>query len=591
MKGVFQHIIISLSTAAILAGCGTQKASSPQSTAAEAAVDAPSVISHNDSLRFKMYYYEGIRQQISGNLDAAYDLFRHSLDINPGAAEAYLMLSSYEGVLQGDSVALEYIKKASELSPGNNAYLDRLATGYIMIGDIDEAVKAYEKLAHNSPERADVLNILVQLYGRQKNYDMMLDVLQRMETLEGGSEDLTLAKMRVYSMQGKKEEEFNALKAMSDKHPNDLNYRVMTGNWLLQNGKPDEAYAEYMEVLKADPENIPVKMSMIDYYRTSGQQLRADSLQEALLVSTKTPAENKVSLLRQVVADSESSGGDSTEVLSIFKKILRQPQETSDIAELYAAYLTLKQMPQDTITKALEGVLAISPDNSAARFQLLQTVWMEQDFDRVVEIARQGLDYNPDEMAFYYFLGLAYVQKDDDDNALDALRRGVSQIDDQSNPDLVSDFYAIMGDILHDKGYADEAYAAYDSCLQWKDDNLGCLNNYAYYLSEENKHLEKAAQMSYRTVQAEPDNSTFLDTYAWILFKQKKYADALQYIDMAVENDTTKSAVIIEHAGDIHAMNGDIDTALKYWKEALDAGPDNAKAIRRKIKEKKYVEE
>ena len=538
-----------------------------------------------------MYYYEGIRQQISGNLDAAYDLFRHSLDINPGAAEAYFMLSSYEGVLQGDSVALEYIKKASELSPGNNAYLDRLATGYIMIGDIDEAVKAYEKLAHNSPERADVLNILVQLYGRQKNYDMMLDVLQRMETLEGGSEDLTLAKMRVYSMQGKKEEEFNALKAMSDKHPNDLNYRVMTGNWLLQNGKPDEAYAEYMEVLKADPENIPVKMSMIDYYRTSGQQLRADSLQEALLVSTKTPAENKVSLLRQVVADSESSGGDSTEVLSIFKKILRQPQETSDIAELYAAYLTLKQMPQDTITKALEGVLAISPDNSAARFQLLQTVWMEQDFDRVVEIARQGLDYNPDEMAFYYFLGLAYVQKDDDDNALDALRRGVSQIDDQSNPDLVSDFYAIMGDILHDKGYADEAYAAYDSCLQWKDDNLGCLNNYAYYLSEENKHLEKAAQMSYRTVQAEPDNSTFLDTYAWILFKQKKYADALQYIDMAVENDTTKSAVIIEHAGDIHAMNGDIDTALKYWKEALDAGPDNAKAIRRKIKEKKYVEE
>ncbi len=538
-----------------------------------------------------MYYYEGIRQQISGNLDAAYDLFRHSLDINPGAAEAYFMLSSYEGVLQGDSVALEYIKKASELSPGNNAYLDRLATGYIMIGDIDEAVKAYEKLAHNSPERADVLNILVQLYGRQKNYDMMLDVLQRMETLEGGSEDLTLAKMRVYSMQGKKEEEFNALKAMSDKHPNDLNYRVMTGNWLLQNGKPDEAYAEYMEVLKADPENIPVKMSMIDYYRTSGQKLRADSLQEALLVSTKTPAENKVSLLRQVVADSESSGGDSTEVLSIFKKILRQPQETSDIAELYAAYLTLKQMPQDTITKALEGVLAISPDNSAARFQLLQTVWMEQDFDRVVEIARQGLDYNPDEMAFYYFLGLAYVQKDDDDNALDALRRGVSQIDDQSNPDLVSDFYAIMGDILHDKGYADEAYAAYDSCLQWKDDNLGCLNNYAYYLSEENKHLEKAAQMSYRTVQAEPDNSTFLDTYAWILFKQKKYADALQYIDMAVENDTTKSAVIIEHAGDIHAMNGDIDTALKYWKEALDAGPDNAKAIRRKIKEKKYVEE
>lgn len=585
------HIVVCLSAAVAISGCGVSGGVSRRLAGVERSARPVPSISHNDSLRFKMYYYEGVRQQVDGNYAAAYDLFRHCLGINPNAAEAYFMLSSYEGALHGDSAALVYVKKASELSPGNNAYLERLATGYLMTSDVDEAVKAYEKLAANSPERADVLNILVQLYGQQKDYDRMLDVLQRMEALEGDSEDLTLAKMRAYSLQGKKQEEFEALKAMSDKHPNDLNYRVMTGNWLLQNGKPDEAYAEYLGVLAVDPENLMAKMSMIDYYRTSGQPLRADSLQEALLVNPKTPVENKVSLMRQVVADSEDTGGDSTEVLNIFGKILSQPQETSDIAEMYAAYMTLKRMPQDTISKALENVLAISPDNSAARFQLLQIVWSEQDYDRVVELSRQGLDYNPDEMVFYYFLGLAYIQKDDDDSALDVFRRGVSQIDDQSSPALVSDFYSIMGDILHDKGYADEAYAAYDSCLQWKDDNLGCLNNYAYYLSVEGKQLEKAAQMSYRTVQAEPDNSTFLDTYAWILFRQKKYADALQYIDMAVDNDTTGSSVIIEHAGDIHAVNGDIEGALKYWNEALEAGSANGKAIRRKIKEKKYVED
>ena len=588
---MFLHIVVCLSAAVAISGCGVSGGVSRRLAGVERSARPVPSISHNDSLRFKMYYYEGVRQQVDGNYAAAYDLFRHCLGINPNAAEAYFMLSSYEGVLHGDSAALVYVKKASELSPGNNAYLERLATGYLMTSDVDEAVKAYEKLAANSPERADVLNILVQLYGQQKDYDRILDVLQRMEALEGDSEDLTLAKMRAYSLQGKKQEEFEALKAMSDKHPNDLNYRVMTGNWLLQNGKPDEAYAEYLGVLAVDPENLMAKMSMIDYYRTSGQPLRADSLQEALLVNPKTPVENKVSLMRQVVADSEDTGGDSTEVLNIFGKILSQPQETSDIAEMYAAYMTLKRMPQDTISKALENVLAISPDNSAARFQLLQIVWSEQDYDRVVELSRQGLDYNPDEMVFYYFLGLAYIQKDDDDSALDVFRRGVSQIDDQSSPALVSDFYSIMGDILHDKGYADEAYAAYDSCLQWKDDNLGCLNNYAYYLSVEGKQLEKAAQMSYRTVQAEPDNSTFLDTYAWILFRQKKYADALQYIDMAVDNDTTGSAVIIEHAGDIHAVNGDIEGALKYWNEALEAGSANGKAIRRKIKEKKYVED
>lgn len=574
----------------IMAGCGSKGVVAAQPEGRSVPVMHLPAISHNDSLRFKMYYYEAVKQQISGNYDAAYDLLEHCIGINPNAAEAYFMLSFYDGILKGDSAAFADVKKASELNPTNNAYLERIGVGYVSMGNLDEAIKAYEKLSRNSPERSDVLDFLAQLYSRQKDYDKMLDVLNRMEALEGASEDLTLAKMRVYSLQGKKEEEYNELKNMSEKHPNDMNYRVMLGNWLLQNGKPDEAGKLYIEVLQAEPENIMARMSMIDYYRTSGQAMRADSLQEVMLVSPKTPVDGKMALMRQVVADNEKNGADSTLVIDLFKKILKEPQETSDMAQLYAAYLTLKKMPQDSISKVLETVLAISPDNVAARLQLIQAEWNKQDFDRVIELSNQALDYSPDELAFYYFLGFAYIQKDDDDSALEVLRRGVSQINDQSNPSLVSDFYAIMGDILHDKGDNEGAYAAYDSCLQWKDDNYGCLNNYAYYLSVENKDLDKAAQMSYRTVQAEPDNSTFLDTYAWILFMQKKYAEALQYIDMAVKNDTTKSAVIIEHAGDIHAVNGDIDGAVKYWNEALKAGAENETVLRRKIKLRKYVE-
>lgn len=574
----------------IMVGCGSKGVVAAQPEGRSVLVMHLPAISHNDSLRFKMYYYEAVKQQISGNYDAAYDLLEHCIGINPNAAEAYFMLSFYDGILKGDSAAFADVKKASELNPTNNAYLERIGVGYVSMGNLDEAIKAYEKLSRNSPERSDVLDFLAQLYSRQKDYDKMLDVLNRMEALEGASEDLTLAKMRVYSLQGKKEEEYNELKNMSEKHPNDMNYRVMLGNWLLQNGKPDEAGKLYIEVLQAEPENIMARMSMIDYYRTSGQAMRADSLQEVMLVSPKTPVDGKMALMRQVVADNEKNGADSTLVIDLFKKILKETQETSDMAQLYAAYLTLKKMPQDSISKVLETVLAISPDNVAARLQLIQAEWNKQDFDRVIELSNQALDYSPDELAFYYFLGFAYIQKDDDDSALEVLRRGVSQINDQSNPSLVSDFYAIMGDILHDKGDDKGAYAAYDSCLQWKDDNYGCLNNYAYYLSVENKDLDKAAQMSYRTVQAEPDNSTFLDTYAWILFMQKKYAEALQYIDMAVKNDTTKSAVIIEHAGDIHAVNGDIDGAVKYWNEALKAGAENETVLRRKIKLRKYVE-
>lgn len=580
-----------LSAAAIFTGCSHGVASSAgHEGAASAGITVPP-ISHNDSLRFKIYYFEAVKQQVAGNYDAAYDLLSHCLDINPNAAEAYFMMSSYSGVLKGDTAALENIKKAADLDPSNNTYLESLATGYLRIGNSAEAIKAYEKLSHNSPERSDVLDILYQLYLKNKKYDDVIKTVGRLEALEGSSEQTTLVKMHVYSLQGKKDLEFNELKSMADKYPNDMSYRLMMGNWLLQNGKPEEAYKQYTEVLKQDPGNPQARMSMIDYYRTTGDTLQADSIQEDMLLNPKTSVDTKMTLMRQVVADNEKNGGDSTQVLDLFNRILEQPQETSDMAQLCAAYMTLKNMPQDSISKMLEKVLTISPDNAAARIQLIQAMWNEQKFDRVIELSRQALEYNPDEMVFYYFLGLAYVQKDDDDNALEAFKKGVSQIDDQSNPSIVSDFYAIMGDILYSKGMGKEAYAAYDSCLQWKDDNFGCLNNYAYYLSEEGKDLEKAEQMSYRTVQAEPDNSTYLDTYAWILFKRKKYKDAQPYIDMAIKNDTTNSAVLLEHAGDIHIMNGDTDKALEYWREALkQLGDEDNKVLIRKIKLKKYVE-
>jgi Tfp pilus assembly protein PilF len=122
----------------------------------------------------------------------------------------------------------------------------------------------------------------------------------------------------------------------------------------------------------------------------------------------------------------------------------------------------------------------------------------------------------------------------------------------------------------------------------WKDDNIGCLNNYAYYLSLKNERLDEAEQMSYRTVKAEPENATYLDTYAWILFMQGRYAEARIYIDQALQNDSLPSAVINEHAGDIYALCGDTDNALAMWKKALDDDPEN-KLLRRKINRKKYI--
>ena len=156
-------------------------------------------------------------------------------------------------------------------------------------------------------------------------------------------------------------------------------------------------------------------------------------------------------------------------------------------------------------------------------------------------------------MAFYYYQGIAYYKQDKLDEALSTFKNGIGVIKDDSNPDIVSDFYAVMGDILHQLGQAEEAFAAYDSCLVWKEDNIGCLNNYAYYLSERGERLSMAEEMSYKTIKAEPKNSTYLDTYAWILYMEERYTEAKIYIDQAVQNLDEKqdNSVILEHADKI----------------------------------------
>jgi tetratricopeptide (TPR) repeat protein len=184
---------------------------------------------------------------------------------------------------------------------------------------------------------------------------------------------------------------------------------------------------------------------------------------------------------------------------------------------------------------------------------------------------------------------VCYFQKGNNDASLDALRRGVSQINSKSNKEFVSDFYAIMGDILHEKGKFTEAYAAYDSCLQWKPDNISCLNNYAYFLSEEDKDLDKAERMSKKTIDEEPENPTYLDTYAWILFKQQRYEEAQKYIDKVLELSPSPDATLLEHAGDIYSKTDNTKEAVAFWKKALEGKSKNAKLIRKKIKQRKYL--
>lgn len=586
MSKVFQiRWLLSLVLLLVATGATAQK----RHEAKEVKPEAAPLLSIDDTHRFSYFYLEAIRQENMGNYAAAYDLLRHCLEINPSSAETYFNLATYYNELREDSLALLCMEQAASLSPSNNTYLERLGHTLIKVDDYERATRVYERLAEISPTRTDVLGILSQLYQLDHNYDGMLRVIDKIELLEGPSEDIALSRMQIYAKQGKKKEELKVLKEMARQFPNDLNYRVMMGNWLLQNGKKKDALAEYNHVLRKEPDNILALMSLLDYYKEEGNDKQVMEITERILLSNNSETSDKISLLHQIIMDSENEGGDSTAVLSIFDKMLDVPKPDADIAEICATYMELKHMPQKDINAAWERVLSIAPDKDNVRIKLLQAIWEEKDYDRVISQCKPALEYNPENLAFYYFMGLALYQKGEFDATLEVFKKGIDRIDSNSNASLASDFYEITGDLLHQKGHDKEAFEAYDNCLNWNPNNINCLNNYAYYLSEKGERLAEAEQMSYRTVKAEPNNSTYLDTYAWILFMQERYEEAKIYIDQAVRNNTNHDNVITEHAGDIYIMCNEADKAVEYWQEALEQGSESKDLLEKKIKTRKYI--
>ena len=576
-----------------------------------------SAIAGGSDAKYRYYYIEAVRQQDMRNYVAALELFQRCHAMSPDASETNYALGFLYMAMLDENKGMAFLKRAAEQEPYNTEYAERLAKMYIYKKQMDSAAVVYERLAEQQPDRTEYLEYLLGIYEQQHVYAKMLPVLAKMELREGKSEDITMSKMHVYSNMGDQQGAYRELKGLVDAHPYDLNLQVMMGNWLLSNGRKEEALSTFLAVLKEEPDNAQGQMSLMDFYRAEGRTHEADSLLYYMLVNPRTEPSTRVTMMRDWVKDSEERGGDSLRVSQMFDRVLQLPQKTSEVAEMKVAYMMLKNAPKDSIRSGWERVLAITPEYVGARLQLISLLWQDSIDENVIRECKKALEYVPDEPQLYYHLGVAqYINKHNTD-AIATLKRGASNITKETNAGTAADIYAVLGDILQKEGRVKEAYAAYDSCLIYNPNNVMCLNNYAYFLSLEGSDLKKAEKMSYRAITAEPNNGTYLDTYAWILYQQGRYEEARIYIEQALRRETegveilpdtanidtvtqeTPATIILEdtlllvegeileHAGDIYFRLGQQEKALEMWQKALDNGVDDEATLRRKIRKKK----
>lgn len=548
-------------------------------------VDSSDVVARERA--FDYFFLQALSLREQERYDEAFDLFEHCLALQPSSSAVSYELFSMYSFLGRKEEALAMMQRAAEGDPKNYWYMAMLAIAYEDEGRADDAIEVYKTMAKHFSSNSNVFAGLASVYTDKGEYKNAIDAFDQIERIEGKNEQITLQKYRLYMLLQDKENALKELQGLIEEYPDDLSTKVFLGSTYMQFGDTLKALDIYDSVCKADSNNVQVQKAMADYY----QRMNSDSLFtvaiERLLFNERFTGKERAELLVRFVSYKDALG-DSLYNVSLMKALMQLPTEQAVTAETLARYMDMHEMPHDSITPVLEALLRFEPENGYAQMQLLNAAIKKNDFDEVIMRCDTAILYNPEILELYYFKGVAEYNKKMYKEALATFGSGLSKRTDADDSGFISDLFALVGDIQHELGNTADCYIAYDSALVYNADNLGALNNYAYFLSLEGRELDKAQQMSFKTVEAEPENKTYIDTYMWILFVLERYDEAKAYAEKLLSLGEEDTPVVLEHCGDIFAKCGDINRAVELWSEAQKQG-GKSKILEKKIKRRKYI--
>ena len=550
--------------------------------------DAKQKLSTAEQRKFDYFFYEGLKLKNTEKFDSSFEMFKRCLDIDSTSAAALFELSSYYIQLDRPEKAVTMMRKAVAYAPGNQEYHNTLATLLFSLEMFGEAADEYEILVNASPNKPELNYYLAESYTRMGEIGKAIDTYDALENLMGMNEAFSMQKYRLYMTLNQKEDAFGELNKLADKFPMESRYPIIIGDIYLQQNNNAQALKYFNKAREIDIESPYYSVSMANYYEKTGQRDSAKQQINAALINERLDVNTKINILARYIVQLQRSKQDIDGANTLFQALLEQHPDESQLKLVYGEFLATQNKFEEARFQ-YQLVTEIEPENIDAWKQLMRLSLQAQDLDECIRICRKCKEIFPDDMEFYFFLGIAYYQKQEYMSAIDIYKEAIPLIPARDIV-IVSNFYAQIGDTYFKIKEKEKAFESYEEALKYNDKNILVLNNYAYYLSLLKKDLSKAERMSALSIKMEPNNATYLDTYAWIFFIQKNYPLAKIYIEQAISKDRNNSYELVDHYGDILYMSGEKEKAVEQWKKAKELGKKSA-TLERKITEETYFEE
>lgn len=530
-------------------------------------------------------FSKGLEEKYNENYPVAIYNFEQALKfLDDDDASMYELSELYQ--MNGrNTEAFSMISRAAELQPDNKWYQIRLAQFSVKNGDYQSFINIYDKLIENEPENLEYLETYINVLLLIGDYDKVIETLDVVEQQLGKNEYIFLQKIQIYDEQGKKNKAIEEMEKLVEFMPENTHYIAMLAEAYRKVKRDKNAYPLYLKIKELEPNNKYINVSLVDYYQSMGEVDKAFDEFIAAIKNKNLDYETKAQIYDFWFQNQDEK--NSAEEAEIAGRAFIETHSDKSIGYYIIATVFYNNKNFASAKEYYNMALEREPNNFASLYQLSLCYIDLSDYQKLIETTEQSISFYPDQPLFYLFQGIGYFNAKDYESTVKVLEKGRKL---SANKDLTADFDTYIGDTYNILQNKQKSYEAYDRVLKTKPDNVYVLNNYAYYLSLDNQELERALQMSSKTIKAEPKNPTYLDTYAWILYKLGRYDDALKYMNKVFKYDKNPQGVNYEHLGDILYQLGDTKNAVKNWKKAKKAGGEVSDFLEQKIKDEKLYE-
>ncbi|MCW5899809.1 MAG: tetratricopeptide repeat protein [Flavobacteriales bacterium] len=576
----------------ITAACGGARQATVKEPAAEG--DARAMAMGQDKRAQAMrQFMEATQARLAGQPDKAIPLYLQCLRTDPNNAAAHFELAKIYHQKQNPTEALEHAKQAALKGKDVIWYRFLLADMHQQNLQYNEAIAVYRGIINKWPERHEVYFDLANTLAYTGQVGEAVKVYAEMEKRFGLSEEIIMRQFGMLAAAGRLDEAEKLVKRAAEAHPKEASYQGLLGELYDRRGEHDKALAQYLKALDLDPGNSMMRIGLAEHYYATGKHQEAfDQLEQAFL-DPEMDIDAKMQVLIGFFEMSNFEGQDPADRPTLIRRSyaliealeLAHP-ESGKPHTIHGDFL-LRDGKLEEAREQFIIALRHERDRFPIWMQVMQLDLQLGDHASLHQHASEAAELFPLLPEAHLFNGIALSRLGRHEEAIEALIAGRDLVVD--NRPLEAQFWSSLGDAYNESRQFAKSDAAFDKALALVPDDPTTLNNHAYYLSVRNEQLEKAARMSGRSNDLAPGQTSFQDTYAWVLFRQGKFDEARTWIEKAMASGGDDEGVIVEHYGDILYQLGDTKGAMEQWRRAAELG-GASDALGRKIKEGRWLE-